>query len=119
MSISCPACHSTHVVSRDLCKRTGAMIGTVGGAASGAVGALGGARVGVSLCCGIGPVGTVLGALSGALMGALMGGASGNMAGAAVGELVDKTFIENFQCLSCGSTFRGLPDKPQQTLHAI
>jgi NADPH-dependent curcumin reductase CurA len=74
-------------------------------AASGAVGALGGARIGSAVGSAIGPVGTVLGALSGALMGALMGGASGHAAGSAVGGLVDQTWLDNFQCLSCGHTF--------------
>jgi len=104
MTISCSACHSSHIISRDLAKKTGALIGTVGGAASGAVGALGGARIGTAVGSAVGPIGTALGALAGALMGALMGAASGNMAGAAVGELVDKTLLDNFLCLSCGHT---------------
>lgn len=41
MSIVCPTCCSDHVIARDIGKKTGAMIGTVGGAASGAVGGIG------------------------------------------------------------------------------
>ena len=89
MNLQCPHCQSPRVASRNVAKKAGGLIGSVGGAASGAAGALNGARFG-------GMVGVV-------------GGASGGMAGAKLGELVDDRMLDNCQCLDCGHRFSAQP----------
>ena len=49
MSISCPACNSTHVIAKNIGKRTGGLVGVIGGTASGAASALGGAEAGATV----------------------------------------------------------------------
>jgi hypothetical protein len=43
MTSQCPRCHSTDVITKDLARKVGALIGTVGGAAQGITGAMAGA----------------------------------------------------------------------------
>ncbi len=45
MTIQCPSCNSASVITKDIARKLGALIGTVGGAAQGVTGALAGAEV--------------------------------------------------------------------------
>ena len=105
MTTECPHCQSTRITTRNVAKKAGGLIGTVGGTASGAAGAINGAKFGGIVGVAGGTAGIALGTLAGAIFGALVGGASGGMAGAKLGELVDDRVLDNHQCLDCGHSF--------------
>jgi DNA-directed RNA polymerase subunit RPC12/RpoP len=105
MSIQCPQCQSLRISSKDVGKRAGAVIGTVGGGVSGAAGALSGAEFGGMVGAVGGPVGIALGALSGAILGGLVGAATGGITGSKLGEVIDQRVLDNYVCRDCGHTF--------------
>ena len=105
MSPCCPKCNSLRLGRRFVGKRSVASIGTIAGSLSGAVGALRGAQVGMSLGIIGGPPTMTLGALAGAALGALVGGAFGCKLGADLGELVDQNVLNDCECLDCGFSF--------------
>ena len=105
MSLCCPKCNSTRLGRRFVGRRTVASIGTIAGSLSGAVGALRGAQVGMSLGIIGGPPTMTIGALAGAALGAMVGGAFGCKIGADLGELVDQDVLNDCECLDCGFSF--------------
>jgi hypothetical protein len=109
MTMTCPHCQSQRVATKDIAKKTGGVLGMVGGAASGTVGTLGGAELGATVGMIAGPAGVLIGGLAGAFFGALVGGAAGCVAGSKLGEVVDDNILDNYECLDCGHVF-SLPD---------
>lgn len=90
MSIFCPKCNSPNVVGSQAAQRTGASIGTVGGA-------IYGYRIGSVL----GPIGMFTGAMAGLICGAI----SGCEAGHVIGTMIDEKVINKYQCNTCHHTF--------------
>jgi hypothetical protein len=105
MTTQCPRCHSTAVTTKDLAKKMGALIGTVGGAAQGVTGAMAGAEVGAVIGIVAGPAGVVAGGMAGAILGGLAGAATGCIAGAKLGEVIDERVLDNYLCLDCELSF--------------
>ena len=105
MSIHCPACNSSQIITKDVGKKTGGVIGTIGGGVSGAAGALSGAEFGGMVGAVGGPLGIALGALSGAVLGGLIGAATGGITGSKLGEVIDQRVLDNYGCRDCGHTF--------------
>lgn len=105
MNIKCPYCSSSRIAIKGVAKRAGAAVGTVGGATTGAVSTLAGARIGGAIGVVGGPVGLALGSLVGAVLGGLVGAASGRVAGAKIGEILDERLLDNFYCEDCGRSF--------------
>lgn len=105
MTIQCPSCRSESVATRDIAKKTGALIGTIGGAVRGVTGALAGAEVGAAVGVIASPAGVTLGGVAGAILGGLAGSAAGCIAGAKLGAVVDDRVFDNFRCLDCGFSF--------------
>jgi hypothetical protein len=105
MSIHCPACNSAQIITKDVGKKTGGVIGTVGGGVSGAAGAFSGAEFGGMVGAVGGPVGIALGALSGAILGGLVGAATGGITGSKIGEVIDLRVLNNYVCRDCGHSF--------------
>jgi hypothetical protein len=105
MTTQCPRCHSTAVITKDLARKVGALIGTVGGAAQGVTGAMAGAEVGAVIGVVAGPAGAIAGGMAGAILGGLAGAATGCIAGAKLGEVIDERVLDNYGCLDCGLSF--------------
>jgi len=101
----CPSCRSERVETRNLARKAGGLIGTVGGTVGGAISSLSGAEFGMTVGVVAGPPGMVMGGLLGALVGSLVGGTACGLAGAQLGEMVDQRVLDNFHCLACGYTF--------------
>jgi hypothetical protein len=93
MTLECPVCGSTDLLSRSTGRRVGGTIGLVGGAAGGASGALRGATLGAAA----GPLG--------ALFGGLVGAAIGCGIGARAGDAVDTHVLGRCECRDCGEVF--------------
>jgi hypothetical protein len=111
----CPQCQSGSVLSRDLARRTGGVLGAAAGGIAGATGAITGAELGGAFGLVAGPPGMVLGSIAGALLGAFVTGTTGCIAGARLGELIDENILNNYQCQECGyqfSTGCGVPEYP-------
>lgn len=109
MVYRCPNCRSERIKTRNLARKAGGLIGTVGGSVGGAASSLSGAEIGMTVGVVAGPPGMVVGGLLGALVGALVGGTAGGLAGAQLGEMVDQRVLDNFHCLACGYTFGTCP----------
>lgn len=105
MTTQCPRCHSTAVITKDLARKVGALVGTVGGAAQGVTGAMAGAEVGAVIGVVAGPAGVVAGGMAGAILGGLAGAATGCIAGAKLGEVIDERVLDNYACLDCELSF--------------
>jgi len=90
MSIFCPNCNSPNVSGSQIAQRTGASIGTIGGA-------IYGYRIGTVF----GPIGMFTGAMAGLICGAM----SGCEAGHAIGKIIDENIINEYQCNNCQHTF--------------
>lgn len=105
MTIHCPACQSQQVITKDRGKKTGGIIGLIGGASAGAIGVAQGARTGASVLAFTGPVGLTIGAAGGAILGGLVYGTSGAIAGANLGKKLDLFVLNNYQCKQCGHHF--------------
>ncbi|WP_375140064.1 hypothetical protein [Pseudomonas sp. IPO3778] len=105
MLITCPNCHSTHVSTKDLGKKTGGTIGVIGGGTSGVAGAIKGAELGAAIGITGGPLGITLGGIAGAILGGLIGAGAGGMAGAAIGEQIDDRIFNNYHCAQCHYQF--------------
>jgi uncharacterized membrane protein len=90
MSTFCPKCNSPNISSSQIAQKTGASIGTVGGA-------IYGYRIGAIF----GPIGMFTGAIAGLVCGAL----SGCEAGHAIGKMIDEKVINEYQCNICHHTF--------------
>lgn len=86
MNVLCPNCNSSHVSNSTIGRRTGAVIGSLGGAITGY-------RLGL-------PLGSV-GALSGGFIGLVCGAISGCEAGFILGRVIDNRILNNFQCNNC------------------
>lgn len=93
MTDQCPSCQSASVITKDIARKIGAIIGTVGGAARGVTGAT------------AGPAGIIAGGMAGAILGGLAGAATGCIAGAKLGEVIDERVLDNYVCLDCGLSF--------------
>jgi hypothetical protein len=105
MTIQCPSCKSASVMTKDIAKKIGALIGTVGGAAQGVTGAMAWAEVGAVIGVTAGPPGIAVGGIAGAILGGLAGAATGCIAGAKLGEVIDERVLDNYGCLDCGLSF--------------
>ncbi|WP_375233939.1 hypothetical protein, partial [Pseudomonas savastanoi] len=105
MTIQCPSCQSASVMTKDIAKKIGALIGTVGGAAQRVTGAMAGVEVGAIVGIVAGPPGVAVGGIAGAILGGLAGAATGCIAGAKLGEIVDERVLDNYHCLDCGLSF--------------
>ncbi len=105
MTTQCPRCHSTAVITKDIARKVGALIGTVGGAAQGVTGAMAGAEVGSVIGLIAGPAGSAVGGMAGAILGGLAGAATSCIAGAKLGEVIDERVLDNYACLDCGLSF--------------
>lgn len=109
MTMACPRCYSSRVVTRNNARKAGGAIGAIAGAASSFGLAMKGAGVGswlggrVGLIAG--PPGAAVGTITGAVLGALAGGAAGCSAGSALGEMIDAKILDNYRCLDCAHTF--------------
>lgn len=90
MSAICPKCNSPNVSCSQIAQRTGASIGTIGGA-------IYGYRIGAVL----GPIGMFTGAIAGLIGGAI----TGCEAGHAVGKVIDEKIINEYQCNNCDHIF--------------
>lgn len=90
MSAFCPKCNSPNVSGSQVAQKTGASIGTIGGA-------IYGYRVGAVF----GPVGMFTGAIAGLIGGAVAGCEAGHL----VGKVIDETIINEYQCNNCHYTF--------------
>lgn len=90
MSTFCPKCNSPNVSGSQIAQRTGASIGTIGGA-------IYGYRIGTVF----GPIGMFTGAMAGLICGAI----SGCEAGHVVGKMIDEKVINEYQCNACHHTF--------------
>lgn len=101
MSLQCPRCASERIDTKDIARKTAGSVGTVAGAAGGAIGALNGAEIGGSVGTLAGPGGVVFGVL----VGLLVGGGTGCVLGASLGEVIDQHVLNNCMCLQCGYTF--------------
>jgi hypothetical protein len=105
MSIQCPQCGSTQIITRDFGRKTGGAVGTVAGGLTGMSGALSGGRIGMTVGVVAGPVGTALGCLAGALIGGMVGAATVGVAGAKLGEVLDTRVLDNLECRQCAHSF--------------
>jgi len=105
MTIHCPACQSQQVITKNLGKKSGGLIGLVGGATIGFISAANGARTGATLTAFTGPIGLAMGTIGGAILGSLLGATSGGVTGAKLGEKLDKAVLENYRCQKCGHSF--------------
>lgn len=90
MSAFCPKCNSPNVSGSQIAQKTGASIGTVGGA-------IYGYRIGTVF----GPIGMFTGVMAGLICGAM----SGCEAGHAIGKIIDENIINEHQCNNCQHTF--------------
>jgi len=105
MNLNCPKCHSTRIGAKNVGRKTGAVIGTVAGAASGMSDILrrvppDWAKAPFALTP-TAPYSTI----ASAILGGLFGGAAGCAVGATLGEAVDEQILDNWQCLACGYAF--------------
>jgi hypothetical protein len=105
MTVRCPYCQSSRVMTKDSARKAGCTIGAIAGAAGGAAGAAGGAEIGVTAGLIVGPLGSLFGGMAGAIVGALVGGAVCGGSGAAFGEIIDAKILDNFVCLNCDYRF--------------
>lgn len=90
MSPFCPKCNSPNVSDSQIARRTGASIGTIGGA-------IYGYRIGAVF----GPIGMFTGAMAGLICGAI----SGCEAGHVVGKMIDEKVINEYHCNTCHHIF--------------
>lgn len=104
MSLHCPSCHSRRIESAKPIMKAGIIVGTLCGAARGALAALAGNRTSMA-----GPVATPLtlsvSSLSAVILRGLTGAISGCALGAQLGEQIDRHSPTDHICLSCGTRF--------------
>ena len=105
MTIQCPKCGSTQIITRDFGRKTGGAVGTVAGGLTGMSGAFSGGRIGMTVGFVAGPAGSALGCLAGALIGGMVGAATVGVAGAKLGEVVDTRVLDNLECRQCAHAF--------------
>ncbi|GAB6070857.1 hypothetical protein JCM30760_19540 [Thiomicrorhabdus hydrogeniphila] len=105
MDIHCPACQSQQVITKNLGKKSGGLIGLVGGATVGFISAANGARTGATLTVFTGPIGLTMGTIGGAILGGLIGASSGGVTGAKLGEKLDQSVLDNYRCTNCNHSF--------------
>lgn len=101
----CPHCHSARVDTLNVGRKAGSTIGSVAGATSCVAMALSGAETGATVGAIGGPFGSIFGGIAGAVIAGLLGSAAGSAAGSAVGAVIDDNILDNYRCLSCGSSF--------------
>lgn len=90
MSTFCPKCNSPNISGSQIAQRTGASIGTIGGA-------IYGYRIGTVF----GPVGMFTGAIAGLIYGAITGCEAGHV----VDKMIDEKVINEYQCNTCNHIF--------------
>ena len=105
MTSNCPKCHSDRIGTKNLGRKTGGVIGTVAGAASGAASILREAPTGWGVTSVALPTAAPFSTIASAVLAGLFGGAAGCAVGATLGEAVDEHILDNWQCLACGYTF--------------
>jgi hypothetical protein len=88
----CPKCASERVLQKNQAKKTGGLLGSIV-AASGLVGALELAEIGLIFA----PLGGAARVVSSAVMGGI--------AGANLGKLIDRQILDNNLCDACGHCF--------------
>lgn len=104
--LPCPKCHDGLIRPVNRARKAGGAIGTVAGAATGAVGVLKGMKTASdSTGADLGSTAAVLAVVAGAVIGALIGGTTGCEVGARLGQAVDTHVLNNYRCLTCGFTF--------------
>lgn len=106
MTLKCPHCGSDDVRHRNLARKIGGAVGSIAGAASGASGILGAARIGFVVGAPIGPYGALMSAIAAATLRSIVGATIGCEIGTALGELIDAHILENDACRKCGHTFK-------------
>lgn len=117
MTFTCPKCQSDQIDAKNYAKKAGGTIGTVAGAAFGAVRIVSGAEIGAAIGWVGGPIGATIGGIAGAVIGGLIGGSVGCTAGAKLGEVVDANILDNYYCLACEYNFSKKPE-PVETVDA-
>ncbi|MGG1945717.1 hypothetical protein AB1286_12985 [Trinickia sp. NRRL B-1857] len=103
--LQCPHCQSARIDTLNVGRKAGSTIGSVAGATSCVAMALSGAETGATVGAIGGPVGSIFGGIAGAVIAGLLGSAAGSAAGSAVGAVIDDNILDNYRCLSCGSSF--------------
>lgn len=101
----CPLCKSDVIESKHHATKAGGTIGAIAGAGASIAGSFNGARIGASIGLIGGPIGATLGGVAGAVLGALAAGTAGCVTGITLGQIVDRTVLENHECLRCGHSF--------------
>lgn len=104
--VSCPACGSLNIQTKNHAKRLGGALGTCAGVISAFNGAATGAVTGATIAFRFTPPATPLTSVTAAVLGALAGGVMGCAAGAGLGQVIDDTVLNNHQCLRCDHSFQ-------------
>lgn len=105
MNLNCPKCHSTRIGAKNFGRKTGGVIGTVAGAASGMSDIVRRSPADWAKAPFALPPAAPFSTIASAILGGLFGGAAGCAVGATLGEAVDEHILDNWQCLACGYTF--------------
>ena len=88
---ACPRCNSPFVMSHNVARKLGGLVGAVAGTISGLNGNA--------------HKGDFLSSLAGNLIAALLGATAGCSAGTVLGAAIDDNILNNYECLKCGHRF--------------
>ena len=106
MYLRCPQCQSDRVRTRNIAKRTCAILGTIAGAIAAALGASQWRRPGpVYQLFPRDDLGKMANRTANTLLSALIGASTGGGTGAKLGEFIDEHILDNYQCQRCKHTF--------------
>lgn len=105
LTVYCPKCQSSQVVTRHDARKVMGTVGAVAGTVGGIASTVRGAQAGMQVSAIAGSAAQFIGGLCGAVIGGFVGGAAGCQTGALVGDYVDQNLLDNQQCLSCGYHF--------------
>lgn len=105
-TVSCPACGSPNIQTKNHAKKLGGALGACAGVISAFNGAAQGAAVGAAMAFRFTAPAMPLASVTAAVLGALTGGAIGCAAGAGLGQVIDDTVLNNHQCLRCHHSFQ-------------
>lgn len=103
MTITCPHCRSSQVITKAHAEKLCSIVGALGGAASGITSCLTTDNIGPSQA-------TVAGPIASALIAGVIGATSGCIIGAKLGHEIDTRILDNYRCLNCTHDFTPIPN---------
>lgn len=106
MYLRCPQCQSDTIRTRNIAKRTCAILGTIAGAIAAALGATRWKRPGpIFQLVPQDDFGKMASRTANTLLSALIGASTGGGTGAKLGEFIDEHILNNYQCPRCEHVF--------------